>query len=181
MEYLVMSGSLPRGATPNVYAQLILAGKKKGAYVVLDADGKALKESISYQPSCIKPNRHELSRLVGRDVETESEILTACQEIHKLGVPYVLVSRGKDGLILSTEHERIKAVSPPIEVESTVGAGDSSVAGFVLAHSQGKDLVECIRLAAAAGAATAESPGTELCDQASVERILPLVQVSYLP
>jgi 6-phosphofructokinase 2 len=180
MNYLVLSGSIPRGITPNLYGQLILVGKKKGAFILLDTDGEALKRCIDFQPTCIKPNRYELSRLVGRELETEFEILAACEEIHKKDISYVLVSRGKKGLLLSTKEQKIKAVAPPVEVESTVGAGDSAVAGFVLAHSKGKDLTECIRLACAAGTATAQTPGTELCHHADVEKILPLVEISNL-
>ena len=83
-------------------------------------------------------------------------------------------------MILSTKERRIKAVAPPIEVESTVGAGDSVVAGFILAHSQGKDLEGCIRLACAAGTATAQTPGTELCHRDEIEKILPSIKVSDL-
>ena len=180
MSYLVLSGSLPRGVTPNLYGQLILAGREKGGFVLLDADGRALKESIEYHPTAIKPNRFELSRLIGKDLESESDILSACEEIHERGIPYVLVSRGKEGLILSTVERKVKAIAPPVEVESTVGAGDSVVAGFVLAHARGKDLTECVRLACAAGTATAQTPGTELCHRAGVEKMLPLVQVSTL-
>lgn len=180
MGHLVLSGSLPRGVTPNLYGQLILAGRKKGSFVVLDTDGSALRESVNYQPTCIKPNQFELSRLVGRDLANEEEIIIACEEIHGLGIPHVLVSRGRDGLILSTKKEKIKAVAPQVEVDSTVGAGDSAVAGFVLAHSQAKDLTECLRLACASGTATAQTPGTELCHRAEVEKILPLVRISSL-
>lgn len=180
MEYLVMSGSLPRGVTPNVYGQLILAGRRKNAFVVLDTDGKALKESIEYQPSCIKPNIFELSRLVGETLSSEEDILGACSKIHQKGIPHVLVSRGKDGLILSTPEQNIKAAAPPVQADSTVGAGDSSVAGFVLAHSLGKDLAECLRMACAAGTATAQTPGTELCNREQIEKILPLVKVTHL-
>ena len=180
MNYLVLSGSLPRGVTPNLYGQLILAGRKKGAFTLLDTDGKALEESIEYQPSCIKPNRYELSRLVGRDLEKEADMLKACDEVHHKGVPNVLVSRGKDGLILSTLDQRLKAVPPLVKVDSPVGAGDSSVAGFILAHSHGKSLADCLRLACATGTATAQTPGTELCHRENVEKLLPLVQVSTL-
>lgn len=180
MNYMVLCGSLPRGVTPNLYGQLILAGKKKKAFIVLDTDGQALKESIEYQPTCIKPNRFELSRLVQRDLLNESEIISACDDLHHKGIPYVLVSRGKEGLILSTKERKIKAAAPPVDVKSTVGAGDSVVAGFVLAHSQGKDLIECLRLGCAAGTATAKTPGTELCHQADVQSILPQVQISEL-
>jgi len=180
MDYLVMSGSLPRGVTPNVYGQLILAGKKRGAFIFLDTDGAALKESLEYQPTGIKPNRYELSRLIGKKIDSEPEILAACDRIHEKGIPYVLVSMGKEGMILSTKGKRIKAAAPPVEVESPVGAGDSAVAGFILAHSQSKDLEECVRLACASGTASAKTPGTELCHRADVENLLPLVKISHL-
>ena len=180
MDYVVLSGSLPRGVTPNLYGQLILAGKKKSAFIVLDTDGKSLRESIEYQPTCIKPNTYELSRLAERELQTESEIIGFCEKIHEKGIPYILVSRGKKGLLLSSGKKKIKAIAPPVEVDSTVGAGDSVVGGFVLAHSQGKGLAECVRLSCAAGTATAQTPGTELCHRMDVEDILPKVQISNL-
>jgi len=180
MGYLVMSGSLPRAVTPNIYGQLILAGRRKGAFIFLDADGDALAESIDYRPTGIKPNIHELSRLAGKNLKNESEILHACESIHKKGIPLILVSRGREGLLLSTEEEKIKAVAPPVEVESTVGAGDSALAGFVLEHSLGKDLSECVKIACAAGTATARTPGTELCHREEVERIMSSVEITML-
>jgi 6-phosphofructokinase 2 len=177
MNYMILSGSLPPGVTPNIYGQLILAGRKKGAFVFLDADGAALRDSINYLPTGIKPNIHELSRLVGKELNTESEILKTCDELHQKGIVYVLVSRGKEGLILSTEGKKIKAIAPPVNSQGSVGAGDSAVAGFILGHSQGKDLAACLRMACAAGAATAESPGTELCHKNAVDRLLPLVEI----
>jgi 6-phosphofructokinase 2 len=180
MDYLVLSGSLPRGVTPNVYGQLILAGRKKGSFVVLDTDGQALKESINYQPTLIKPNQFELSRLVGSELAREENIFIACEKVHGLGIEYVLVSRGKEGIILSTKDFKIKAVAPPIQVDSTVGAGDSVVAGFIQAHSQGKELTECVRMACAAGTATAKTPGTELCHFPEVEKILQQIEITHL-
>jgi 6-phosphofructokinase 2 len=180
MDYVILSGSLPRGVTPNLYGQLILAGKKKNAFIVIDTDGKSLRESIEYQPTCIKPNTYELSRLAERELQTESEIMGFCEKIHQKGIPYILVSRGRKGLLLSSVKQKIKAIAPPVEVDSTVGAGDSVVGGFVLAHSRGKDLADCMRLACAAGTATAQTPGTELCHRAAVEAILPSVELSFL-
>lgn len=180
MDYLVMSGSLPRGVTPNVYGQLILAGQKRGAFIFLDTDGAAMRESLEYQPTGIKPNRYELSRLMEREIDSESEILAACDQIHEKGIVYVLVSMGKEGMILSTVEHKIKALAPPVEVESPVGAGDSAVAGFILAHSQSRDLEECVRLACASGTASAKTPGTELCHRTDVEELLSLVKISRL-
>ena len=113
-------------------------------------------------------------------MQTESEILGFCEQIHRKGIAYIIVSRGKAGLLLSSVKQKIKVVAPPVEVDSTVGAGDSVVGGFVLAHSQGKDLVDCMRLACAAGTATAQTPGTELCHRMDVEDLLPKVKISKL-
>lgn len=181
MNYLVLSGSLPRGVNYQLYNQLILVGRKQDAFVMLDTDKEALQEGIAQGPTCIKPNQHELERLVGRELTDEAQLLAACQEVHDLGVAQVILSRGAKGLIYSTrEGVRLKAVSPPVEAESTVGAGDSVVGGFVLAHSRGLDAGECLRWGCAAGAATAETPGTELCHREDVEKILPQVEVTAL-
>jgi 6-phosphofructokinase 2 len=180
MEYLVLSGSLPRGVSPNLYGQLILAGREKKSFVVLDTDNRALKEAVAFQPSLIKPNLFELSRLVGRALETEADILAALGDLHEQGLAWVLVSMGRRGMILSGPGTRLKAEPPPVQVDSTVGAGDSAVAGFVLAHAQGKEPAECLRLACAAGTAAAQTPGTELCHRDEVERLLPLIRLTTL-
>lgn len=181
MTYLVLSGSLPRGVTTQIYGQLILAGRKQGAFVLLDADGPALQDAVAQQPSCIKPNHHELGRLVGRELKDERDVFAACDEVHARGVPRVIVSRGPLGLLYSTRDGlRLKAVAPPVDAESTVGAGDSVVGGFVLAHSRGLEPAECLKWGCAAGAATAQTPGTELCHRADVEAILSQVTVTEL-
>lgn len=180
IDYLVLSGSLPPGVSPNIYGQLILAGRNKGAFVFLDADNKALNESINYVPTGIKPNIHELSRLTGRTLENDDDIIDACNSLHSKGIKYILASRGKKGLIFSGDGQVIKAVAPPVDVESTVGAGDSAVAGFILAHSLKKSLPECVKLACASGTATAQTPGTELCHKEDVEKLMPLVELTVL-
>lgn len=178
MEYLIISGSLPRGVSSNLYGQIIHAGRRNGAFVMLDTDGKTLKDSVEYLPTCIKPNRFELSRLVGRDLKTEKELLGACDELHEKGIPNVLLSRGSEGLILSTPGRKIRGKGPAVAVGSAVGAGDSAVAGFILAHSRKDNIEDCVRLACAAGTATAMNPGTELCHMPEVAEILPKVDIS---
>lgn len=180
MEYLVISGSLPRGVSPNLYGQIIHAGRKNGAFVMLDTDGKTLKESVEYLPTCIKPNRFELSRLVGRNLETEDDLLEACDELHEKGIPNVLLSRGSEGMILSTPEVKIKGKTPAIAVGSAVGAGDAAVAGFIFAHSRKESMEDCVRLACAAGTATAMNPGTELCHLPEIDEILPKIEISTI-
>ena len=178
--YVIISGSLPRGLDSGIYGQLVVTAREKGALVALDADGDPFKAGLESVPDFIKPNRHEIGRLVGRKLNDEGEIMDAAISIHETGVGYVLVSLGSKGMLLVSREARLKGIPPEVETKSTVGAGDSSLAGFIHAHSQGKTMAECLRLACAAGAATATSPGTALCTREKVEELLPQVEIITL-
>jgi 6-phosphofructokinase 2 len=179
-EYVVISGSLPRGVSPTIYSQFILATRELGAIVAIDTDGDALREAIEYRPDIIKPNRHELARLLQRELFSIDDIVKGAVEIHNRGIRYVIASMGKDGLILIAEEKRLYAIAPQVQVESTVGAGDSVLGAFILAHSRGMSIKECLRIACAAGTATAMTPGTELCHRETVEKILESVRVEEI-
>ncbi len=176
--YVVISGSLPPGVNSGIYGQLVLTAREKGALVALDADGASLKAGLSSGPDIIKPNAHELGRLVGKPLSEEKDIVAAARSLHASGVGYVLVSLGSRGIILVSDEGILKGVPPKVETDSTVGAGDSALAGFIYAHSLGRGLEGCLQLACAAGAATAMSQGTSLCAKEIVEELSPLVQVT---
>jgi 6-phosphofructokinase 2 len=163
-----------------IYAQLILTAHGKGSLVALDADKEPLRLGLQSVPDFIKPNQHELGRLVGKEIRTEQDVLEAVKPIQRLGVKYIIVSRGSKGLLVVSSEGIVKAVPPKLKVDSAVGAGDSSLAGFILAHSQGKDIVECTRLACAAGTATATTPGTALCTRELVDKLLPRIEITEL-
>ena len=95
-------------------------------------------------------------------------------------IEVVVISRGADGLIVATRTKALKVIPPQVEVSSTVGAGDSAVAGLVLSLTRGDTIEEACRLAVAAGTATTLTPGTELCRRQDVERLLPTVKVKKL-
>ena len=184
--HVVLGGSLPRGVPADAYYQIIKLVQKEGAKAVLDADGLPLKAGLRARPFAIKPNLNELRRLTGKPLSTEPEILAAAQAIHRRGVQVVMVSRGRLGLILvgrsTRRHGRIalRAVPPAVAVRSTVGAGDSAVAGFVFRHAGGKTLEECVRFAAAAGTAATLAPGNQLCRLRDVQRLLPRIKVEEM-
>jgi 6-phosphofructokinase 2 len=96
------------------------------------------------------------------------------------GIDIATISRGKDGLIVATKEKVLKVTSPQVEVRSTVGAGDSAIAGLVLKLSQGHRIEKASQWAAAAGTAATLTPGTELCRREDVERLLPQVKVERL-
>ena len=179
-DFLVFAGSVPPGVPKTIYHQLISMAKQNGIKTVLDCDGEWLEEGIKAVPHIIKPNVHEAEQLLGTKLTGEASIVKAVGQLLSRGIEIVVVSRGKDGLIVSDGREIIKVTSPPVEVSSTVGAGDSAIAGLLLKLSKGESLEEAARLAVAAGTATALTPGTELCHREDVEKLLPQVEVQVI-
>ncbi len=157
---LAIGGSLPPGVHPEAYRRIIWAMKKRGMVTLLDADGDALRLGIQGGPTYIKPNRHELSQLVGRELTGLADILDAAEGVRSQGVETVLVSMGADGIVLVGEDRRYLAIPPKVDAVNTVGLGDSAVAGFVYGIATGLEPKECLIYATAAGTATALKPGT---------------------
>jgi 1-phosphofructokinase family hexose kinase len=176
--YVVASGSLCRGVPADAYYQIVSLVQEQGAKAILDADGPCLRAGLKAKPFAIKPNLNELRRALGRPLRTEREILAAAAALNRAGVIIVMISRGRRGLLVVSNGERIRAVPPAVKVRSTVGAGDSAVAGFVFGHAGGKSLEECARFAVAAGTAATLAPGNQLCQARDVLRLMPRISIS---
>ena len=179
-DFLVLAGSVPPGVPADIYRQLIEKAKKSGIKTVLDSDNKWLKEGIRAKPNVIKPNVHEAEELLEVQLRDEVAIIEAAKALVSKGIEVAAISRGKDGLIVATKEKVLKVTSPQVEIRSTVGAGDSAIAGLVLKLSQGHGIEEASQWAAAAGTAATLTPGTELCRREDVERLLPQVKVERL-
>jgi len=179
-EVVAIGGSIPLGVSPEIYRKIINLVKKCQAKVVLDVDGEALRQGIKALPNVIKPNIHELSELAGRELKGLDDVVSAARSINQQGVEIVLVSMGAKGILLVSDGEQYLAVPPNVNVESTIGAGDSSVAGFIFGLVQGKDLKQCLIYAVAAGTATTLRQGTALCQKDDFERIVPQVLLTDL-
>jgi 1-phosphofructokinase family hexose kinase len=177
-DWIVFSGSIPPGLGKDVYRELAEEASVRNDRVVLDADGEALRYGLQARPFMIKPNLHELQRMVGRPLATEAAIHAALDEVLEGGlVELVLLSNGPQEVLAATRKERWRARPPQVEVRSTVGAGDSMVAGFLHRHVQGAELSESLRWAVAAGTACVAAQGTELAHYADVLRFAPRVVV----
>jgi 6-phosphofructokinase 2 len=179
-DVVTIGGSLPLGVSPEIYRKIITLVKRCPATVALDVDGAALKVGIQARPNVIKPNIHELSELVGRELTEIGEILAAAREVNGQGVEIVLVSMGGRGILLVADGKEYLGVPPAVKVESTVGAGDSSVAGFISGLVRGKDLKQCLKYAVAAGTATTLQQGTALCQMKDFQRIVAQVSLQVL-
>jgi len=178
--FVVISGSLPRGIPPTAYREIIELVQRRGARAMLDADGASLRHGLKAKPFAIKPNVRELQGAAGRPLLTEPDILRAAVQVHRTGIAVVLVSRGRKGLLAVTRGAAYRVVPPPVTVRSTVGAGDSAVAGYVVMQTGGKSFEDCVRYAVAAGTAATLAPGNQLCRLRDVQRLLRQVSIDSI-
>ncbi|MBA3020155.1 1-phosphofructokinase [Propionicimonas sp.] len=174
-DWVVLSGSLPPGVPASWYADLVQALRPWGCRIAVDtSDAPLLALAAAFPaaaPDLIKPNSEELAQLTGADPEAleaaaaagdPSATVLAARSLVADGVGAVLVTLGAAGAVLVTAAGAWQAIPPPIVVRSTVGAGDSAVAGYVLAETRGLPPADRLRLAVAYGSAAASLAGTQL-------------------
>jgi 1-phosphofructokinase family hexose kinase len=173
----VLSGSLPPGAPASLYARWVRVFRARGIRTVVDTSGAALREGLASRPWLLKPNRQEAEELLGHRVSSQRALVQAVRRLLARGADQVIVSLGKDGAFFgsATRPELWWARPPAVRVQSAVGAGDSLVAGFLMGWMRRQSPLEALRLGIARGAATAMTPGTELCRRVDVQRLLPRV------
>lgn len=178
-EWIVLSGSLPPGVPVDWYAQLVATlsalrgtGRTRVAVDTSDAPLLALfDESVSATPDLIKPNSEELAQLTGLhavDLENPTAAAEAAATLIDRGVGAVLATLGAAGAVLVTADDAWFAAAPPIVPRSTVGAGDSALAGYLLADLAGASPADRLRTAVAYGSAATALPGTELPGPADI-------------
>lgn len=173
-DWLVASGSLPRGTQPGFYGLVADMAARKGARLVLDTSGPALVETLAHGGVHLaKPSQGELERAVGRSLPTPEAIGEAAMSFVESGkVALMAVTMGHEGAILASAGGIVRKGVPQVEVRSAVGAGDSFVAGMTVGLARGLPPEEAFVWGMAAGTAAVLTPGTELCKRADVERLL---------
>lgn len=178
--WVVLSGSLPPLWPANTYQRLIAHVHSLGARVLLDASGSALATGVGAAPDIIKPNRAELSELIGRTLGDPASVLAAARELlARPNAPEtVIVSMGGDGALFVNRQEALMAHPVPTALISTVGAGDAMVAGIVAAQIAGLTLTECARLATAFSAGKLARLGPHLPPPDTVRALAQMVQIS---
>jgi 6-phosphofructokinase 2 len=170
--YLVASGSLPPGAPDDFYARLAGLSRRMGARFVLDTSGEAARRALEEGIHLLKPSLREFQQLTGLTDGEEPHLVSEAQRlISGRRCEALVISLGAAGVLSVTSRGSERLLSPTVPVRSTVGAGDSMLAGIVLGLAQGRDFSEAVRFGIAAGAATVMNPGTELCHRDDAERL----------
>lgn len=167
---VVLSGSMPPGTRPGVVAEVARIARERGAELVLDTSGDALKE-VAGAVLLVKPSIGELCDWVGRDLASHAEIAAAAREIVDRGDSRtVVVSLGPDGAILVSADDAVHARSIDVPVQSAVAAGDHMVAGLLTGLLRDLPAAEVLALGIGTAAAALLTPGSRVCRAHDAER-----------
>jgi 1-phosphofructokinase family hexose kinase len=181
---VIFSGSLPAGAQPKRYADLIKRARERGCKTFVDTSGELLQLGLTERPYFVKPNREEAAQILGKPVCSRSDGVEALRALLGLGAQSAALSLGSEGLLYCASAEGPVLFAPAVSLQprSTVGCGDSALAGFAFGIESGCPPEDRLRLAAACGAANclADSPGAariedirRLQQQVSVQMLSP--------
>lgn len=176
-EFIVASGSLPPGVPTDILARLAKIARRQKRKLIVDSSGEALLRALEEGVYLIKPNLGELSTLAGEETIETNDIERLAKELSLNGnCEIVVVSMGALGAMLVSREGTYKVDAPIVKGQTTVGAGDSMVAGIVLYISQGKSLLEALQYGVACGTAATLNAGTSLCNKDDVDRLFELIK-----
>ena len=166
-DVLILSGSIPKCLNDNIYETILSVQSAKGVLCIVDATKDLLVNTLKHHPFLIKPNVAECEEILNETLLTTKEVIAAAKKLQEMGARNVMISRGKEGAVLADENGGIfESKGLKGECISSVGCGDSMVAGFIAAYLKCSSYEEAFKLAMACGSATAFSE-----DLAKIEMI----------
>ena len=168
---VVVAGSLPRGVSPQWLHDLLLRLKGMGLKVILDTSGEALKQGLAAGPWLIKPNSEELSDALGSDISSLAAQIAAASRLQAQGVEHVVISHGAEGVNWFSRGPALQALPPKVSVASTVGAGDSLLAGMLHGLLSADTPEQTLRTATAIAAMAVTQIGFGIGDVAQLARL----------
>jgi len=175
---VTFTGSNPKGLPMDAVKSFLRRLQEQGARVVIDSRSFTLGDLLEMKPWLIKPNQEEISAYLGREIETFEEVVSAARELHGQGIANVMISLGSKGALLVCDKGTFEAIPPKIEALSTIGAGDSSIAGFL--SVAGLDPATRLRTSVAFGTAACLTSGTKPPLPGDVKSVMEKVTVNKL-
>lgn len=176
-DVVAISGSMPKGASEELYGKMIQSAKDAGKKVLLDTSGRLLEVSLGAKPTLIKPNKDEIGTLIGKVPDTVNDCIVAAQKLQQTGIEIVVISLGGEGAIVACKEGIYQVTVPKIEVVNTVGCGDAMIAGFAIGISRKLPIEEIIRLASAISVASAKQEETGVFAQADLSDLLSQIHI----
>ncbi|MFT3992275.1 MAG: 1-phosphofructokinase [Luteolibacter sp.] len=178
--WFVLAGSLPAGFNLDFFEEILALIKNGGALVAADTSGDALKIAVKGGADLVKPNEHELAEMLGHELPDFPSRLAAARELQATKVPHVILSLGSEGALFLSPEKAVMASAPPVKVMSTVGAGDSILAGYLAGLVSDLPLGERARLATAFAWAALEDVSRTLPRRSELEPRLSSIQIQPL-
>lgn len=174
---VTLTGSLPKGIPMYELKCFLQRLKENGAKIVIDSKSFTLEDILEIGPWLMKPNQEEVSVYFGKKVESFQDCKEMAEQLCARGVENVMISLGAQGALLATKEGVYTATPPEVQAISTIGAGDSAIAGFLTAWSQGEEPKRCLRLAVSFGTAACKKAGTSAPSPAEVLTIYQSVSI----
>jgi 1-phosphofructokinase family hexose kinase len=178
--FAIITGSCQPNVPKNLYAKLVERINDQGGKAVIDSHGEILKQAIDAKPYLIKPNKYELETLLQIELPTVEAIAHTARQLQQSGVDNVCVSLGEGGALLTSAENSYYAPALNVAINTTVGAGDSMVAGMVAGFVEENSATEALRHGIACGAGTVMHPGTELFSGKELENFRQRVEIETL-
>ncbi|MBE7722777.1 1-phosphofructokinase [Lacrimispora indolis] len=174
----VLAGSIPAGIPTDIYRRITELAHRKGAKVLLDADGPLFSESLKAAPDMLKPNRSELERHYQMDYRaSEQELVSMGEKLLEHGAAMTVISLGQMGAMFLTKEKRYRCPGLRVKAHSTVGAGDALVAAMAYSWDEKLPFETCIRLCMGASAGAVTSIGTKPPHRSLVDELVKQVQL----
>jgi len=170
----IISGSIPRGVAPELYHELVSMLKSQGKFVILDSSGPAFDEGVKGMPDVVKPNLYELQRHFNVEIDTndDEEIIFYGRKLIQKGVGLVVISNREKGSYFIDKNFVLKIEGVPVDVKSTVGAGDAMVAAIAYGKAKDLEIDQMAILAAATSTAVVTLDGTQFPSYVFVEEFI---------
>ena len=178
---ITFTGSIPPGMEIKDVLKMLLEYKALGAKVVIDSRSVTLEDVMDFKPWLIKPNKDEAEKYVQKNISMPEDAIKIAAEIHKSGVENVMISLGGDGAVLVSDEGCYYAKTPKIHAVSTIGAGDSTIAGFIDGFSKGYKMDECLCHASAFGTAACMRDGTKPPLSEDIQKIKKEIKIFKIP
>ena len=177
---ITFTGRVASGMSMDKVKAFLKDFQAKGAKIVLDSKSFTLEDIFEVSPWLIKPNQEEVSEYLNCSIDTIDQAIEKAHVFAEHGVTNVMVSLGAQGAMLLQDGAVYIATPPAIEAKSTIGAGDSTLAGFIAAASRGEDPAGCLKNAVTYGTAACLTPGTLPPTAEDMAKIYPQVQIKKL-
>lgn len=178
--WFVVAGSLPAGISTNFFEEILALLKRGGAKIAADTSGDALKIAIASGADLIKPNHLELAELLGHDLPDFASRVDAARCLQREKVPHVVLSLGSEGALFIAPEKAVMASAPPVKVVSTVGAGDSMLAGYLAGLVTGRSATDRAKLATIFAWCALEDVRRQLPAAAEIQKRLSKIKIQSL-